>query len=147
MGGGLRHGYLRGGLESGGWADGYGAEWGRRVTLYLPGCWEHLCDLPAEYGSHGGVGVWAFFSSPTAVTLPCITGATQMISLPADQFVMVSNPYDRPATLSGADVVDTFNTATNSYSYTSAAGTVTLQAGQGAWVFSASGGTLTIAAT
>ena len=58
---------------------------------------------------------------------------------------MVGNPFDRPATVTGAPVVDTFNPSTNAY--TTATGTVTLGVGQGAWVFSSTGGTLTIAST
>ena len=91
----------------------------------------------------GGIGVWAFFFSPATVTLPCVSKQTLSVTLPANHFIMVANPGDTPATVSGADVVDTFNPATNSY--TSVTGTATLAPGQGAWVFSAHGGTMTIA--
>ena len=87
-------------------------------------------------------GYWAFFFSPTTVTLPCVSGTSITIQVPANHFIMVGDPFDRPATLSGAQVIDTFNTAANSYS--TSTGTATLAPGQGAWVFSASGGTLTI---
>lgn len=46
---------------------------------------------------------------------------------------------------SGADKADTFNPSTNSY--TTATGTVTLGVGQGAWVFSSTGGALTLTST
>ena len=60
-------------------------------------------------------------------------------------FGMAGNPTDGAVSVSGADVVDTFNPSTNAY--TTATGTVTLGVGQGAWVFSSSGGTLTITST
>ena len=98
--------------------------------------------FPVSTTLSGGMGVWAFFFTPTTVTLPCVTGTTQSILLPANHFIMVGNPFDKPATLTGAQVVDTFNPATNSY--TAATGAVTLGVGQGAWVFSSTGGTLII---
>ena len=99
-------------------------------------------SLSVFAGLSAGTGYWVFFFSPTTVTLPCVTSTTLLVTLPANHFIMVGDPFDRPATVSGAQMVDTFNPATNSY--TSATGTVTLQPGQGAWVFSSTGGTLTI---
>ena len=99
-------------------------------------------SFPTSAALSGGVGVWAFFSSPTPVALPFVAAQTLMFALPVSHFIMAGNPTDGPVSLSGADVVDTFNTATNSY--TSSTGAVTLQPGQGAWVFSRFGGTLTI---
>ena len=76
------------------------------------------------------------------MTLPCVTAQTQRIALPAGHFIMVGNPTDGPVSVSGADVVDTFNPATNAY--TTVTGTATLGPGQGAWAFSRAGGTLTL---
>ena len=101
--------------------------------------------FPTSAALSGGVGVWTFFFSPTTVTLPCVIAQSLSVPLPANHFIMVGNPFDRPATLSSADVMHTFNPATNSY--TTATGTVTLGVGQGAWVFSSSGGMLTITST
>ena len=98
--------------------------------------------LPVTASLSGGVGVWAFFFTPTTVTLPCVGKQTQLIVLPVNHFIMVANPGDTPATVSGADLVDTFNPATNTY--TTVTGTATLAPGQGAWVFSRAGGSLTI---
>jgi hypothetical protein len=86
-----------------------------------------------------GLGYWAFFSTPTTATLSA--GSPQRVSLPlpAGQWVMVGNPGSFPATVHGADMVYAYNPSTG-YQQTTA-----LQPGQGAWVFSASGGTVTIA--
>ena len=100
-------------------------------------------SFPTTVSLSGGVGVWAFFPQAGLVTgLPVVTAQTLHLTLPAGHFIMAGNPTDGPVSLSGADVVDTFNTATNQYSV--ATGTVTLAPGQGAWVFSRFGGTLTI---
>lgn len=87
-------------------------------------------------------GYWAYFPAATTVNLPVVTAQTTTVTLPANQFIQVGNPTDGAVSISGADMIDTFSTATNSY--TSASGTVTLQPGQGAWVFSKAGGTLTM---
>ena len=99
-------------------------------------------SLPVTKPLSGGVGVWAFFFTPATVTLPCVSKQTLTVTLPAGVFVLVGNPGDTTATLSGADFVDTFNATTQSYVTTK--GTATLPPGQGAWAFSAKGGSLTI---
>lgn len=85
-----------------------------------------------------GLGYWAFFSSATTMTIPSGSPQTVTKTLPAGQYIMVGNPGSRPATVSGADVV---------YVYDPGAGyqqTTILQPGQGAWVLSNRGGTVTI---
>jgi hypothetical protein len=101
-------------------------------------------SLANSAGITGGRGYWAYFNSPTAVT---ISGSGPSLpftaTIPAGQYVMVGNPSTTASvTVSGADVVYTFNTATNSY--TGGGATGTLAVGQGAWVFSNAGGTITI---
>ena len=100
-------------------------------------------SAPVSTALGGGIGVWAFFFSPTNVSLPCLRAQMFQVILPANHFVMVGNPGDTPAVLMGADAVETFNTLTNQY--TTTAGTTTLNPGQGAWVVSQGGGALTIA--
>lgn len=94
-------------------------------------------------GIVGGRGYWAYF--PTTTTVPLSGGGSSAlplsISIPAGQFVMVGNPSaTQSVTVTGADVVWLFNTA--SHSYSGGGNTATLQPGQGAWVFSCSGGLL-----
>jgi PKD repeat protein len=86
-----------------------------------------------------GLGYWVFFNAPTTATL--VAGSPQSVSLPipAGQWVMVGNPGSFPATVRGADVVFVYNPSSGYQA------TTTLQPGQGAWVFSNSSGTVTIA--
>ena len=96
-------------------------------------------SLPPSTPLQGTLGYWAYFPSASTVALPAVTAQSLTILLPANHYIMVGNPADRPVTLSGADVVFTYNAAQGQYS-----AVTTLQPGQGAWVFSRSGGTLTI---
>jgi hypothetical protein len=93
-------------------------------------------------GISGGRGYWAYYSSSATVTLSGSAPLPATFTAPAGQYIMVGNPTTTAVTVSGADVIYTFNTASNSYS--SGATSVTLQPGQGAWVFSNAGGTITM---
>ena len=86
---------------------------------------------------------WAFFSKATTINQPCVTGNGASVTLPANHFIMVGNPFNRSIALnaSGATIY-TFNTATNSYS--TFTGSATLGVGQGAWIISPAAGTLNI---
>jgi hypothetical protein len=100
--------------------------------------------LPNTTGITGGRGYWAYFFAPTAVALSG-NGPTlpYTVTAPAGQYIMVGNPSPtQPVTVTGADVVYTFNPATNSYQ--GGGGSATLQPGQSAWVYSTNGGTVTI---
>ena len=82
-------------------------------------------------------GYWAYFSAPTTETIPLVGTSSTTVSLPAGHWIMVGDPFDTPATVSGADVI---------YAYTPGAGYVAatvLDPGQGGWAFSLHGGTLT----
>ena len=98
-------------------------------------------------------GYWAYFTGSTTITLPVVSGTTQSVTLPSNHEIMVGNPFDKSATLSGSTSptwVLTFNTQANTFgSWTRADSgqTVQLAAGQGAFVFAAGGGTLTITST
>ena len=83
-------------------------------------------------------GYWAYFPAATTVTLQAVSAQTTTVALPANHYVMVGDPTNRPVTLSGADSVLTYSPS-GGY-----AQTTTLQPGQGAWVLSGGGGTLTI---
>ncbi len=89
-----------------------------------------------------GFGYWAYFNSPTTVSIP-YTGAQSVTkSLQPSQFIMIGNSSSSPATVTGADIVYTYNSAiTSGNPYTA---TTVLQPGQGAWALSYSGGNITI---
>jgi hypothetical protein len=84
-------------------------------------------------------GYWAFFNAAVAGTVPLSGPQTLTVALPPSQWVMIGNPGNSPATVTGADVVYTY-TVTSGYQ-----ATTTLQPGQGAWAISVAGGTATIA--
>jgi hypothetical protein len=133
---------------------------GRGVNVSYPAGWNLIAVpentmLPAPQGplytfqagdtayetvqnTQSGLGYWAYFSSPATATLA--SGSPQSVtkSLPAGQYVMLGNPGSFPATVKGADVVYAYDPATGYQQ------TTTLQPGQGAWVLSTNGGTVTI---
>jgi hypothetical protein len=83
-----------------------------------------------------GQGYWAYFPVATTGTIPVASGQTLTISLPAGNWIMIGNPGNTSATVTGADIVYTFN---GSYQTTT-----TLLPGQGGWAISVNGGTATI---
>jgi len=85
-----------------------------------------------------GRGYWAYFPTTGTITLPLVQPQTQTVPLPPGAWIMVGNPSSSPVTLFGADIAYTYNPATNYQP------TTTLGPGQGAWVLSFGGGTLTI---
>jgi len=86
-----------------------------------------------------GAGYLAFFPSSTTATLPMVTAASVSVQLPAGQFVLIGNPGDTAATVTGADTVLTFSPSSNSYTPSTS-----LPPGQGAWAMSNNGGQATI---
>ena len=113
---------------------------------------------PAFYRAAGNTltapqGVWAFYFSPKAITQPCVSGTSTTVSLPAGNYVMVGNPFNRPATITGSTTPTwaiTFNTATNTFGTWTQVGpgnSMALAVGQGAFVFASGGGALTITST
>ena len=107
-------------------------------------------SLPTNTPLGGGEGYWAYFASPTTVTLPAGVSGSLTSPLPSGQYVIAGNPFDGPATLQASKATTwaiMFNATTNSYSSWTridGGGSLTLPAGQGAWVFSPSAGTLTL---
>lgn len=95
-------------------------------------------DYQVAQNGQSGLGYWAYFSTPTTAVLPLTLPDSVTLQLPAGQFIMVGNPSSKTATVSGADIVYTYS-PTDGYQ-----ATTTLQPGQGAWVFSYNGGTVTI---
>jgi len=87
-----------------------------------------------------GVGYWAFVPIATQIALGPAAGASTTIALPAGQPVMIGNPGNTPATVTGADTIFIYSPGTSNYT----TGTQ-LQPGQGAWAMSTNGGQATIA--
>jgi hypothetical protein len=88
-----------------------------------------------------GKGYWAYFTASTQVTIQgaAPTGATT-ISAPAGQYIQVGNPNPtNNVTISGADTVYTYDPVAGQY-----IAATTLKPGQGAWVLSNAGGTITL---
>jgi len=85
-----------------------------------------------------GSGAWAYFNANTTTTIAMTNPGSMSVQLPAGQFVMIGNPGDTTATVSGADAVLVYNPSTQSYNQTTQ-----LAPGQGAWAISMRGGEAT----
>jgi PKD repeat protein len=87
---------------------------------------------------NAGEGYWAFFPGASSGSIP--PGSTGAVSVPlaAGGYVMIGNSGTTPATVSGADAVLIYDPIGGYQPAT------VLEPGQGAWAFSASGGTATI---
>ncbi|MGI8968787.1 MAG: hypothetical protein ACR2GA_06760 [Chloroflexota bacterium] len=96
--------------------------------------------ITPDQALHAGYGYWAYFNAGAAVRLSAGDLAPVSITIPAGQYVMLGNPSGvQPATVSGADVVFTYDPVQGYQSV------FVLQPGQGAWAFSFGGAMLTIA--
>lgn len=94
--------------------------------------------LPPTTPLEAGVGYWVHFSQPTSIAFPQGTDTPPVTrTLPPGKWVMIGDPFVTAAQVSGADVVDIYDAG----GYKPAS---TLQAGQGAWAYSAIGGTVTL---
>jgi hypothetical protein len=97
-------------------------------------------QVPNTQPVQAGVGYWAYFSSATTVTLSGSGSVPMTVTAPPSQFIMIGNPSaTQTVTVSGADAVYTFDPVANNYS----TGNV-LKPGQGAWVYSFNGATITM---
>lgn len=87
-----------------------------------------------------GQGYWAFFSNQTSVTLNGGSSSSITLSLAAGQWQQTADPSGTEnATVSGADLVFSYNPTTASYNQST-----TLLPGQGAWVLSFAGATVQV---
>jgi len=90
-----------------------------------------------------GAGVWGYNPAPQTVDgwaggmLPYIT-----MPLPAGHWIMVADPSPWPAEVTGADIVYIYDPIDGNYVETTA-----LRPLQGAWVWSGTGGTVTVSST
>jgi hypothetical protein len=88
--------------------------------------------------TQSGYGHWAYFPSPSTVSIPVTTPTTVTRALQPNEYIMIGNSGTTSATIAGADVVYIYN-PTSGYQVTNV-----LQPGQGAWVLSHTGGNVTI---
>jgi len=95
--------------------------------------------LPSGGTLKPGAGYLADFAASTTATLPMVTPATVSVQLPPGQFVLIGNPGNTNATVTGAGTVLVFNPTTSAYTAAS-----TLAPGTGAWAESDAGGQITI---
>ncbi len=65
--------------------------------------------LPPGSPLQAGVGYWAYFTAPTPASLAFATSGESTATLPPGQFVMIGNPDDTVATVTGADALFTWN--------------------------------------
>jgi hypothetical protein len=94
--------------------------------------------INAGTGLEPGLGYWAYLATGGSMTIPIVSLQPQSVPLPAGQWTMIGNPTSSPVQVFGGDVVYTYSPVSN-YQISN-----TLQPGQGAWVFSFNGGTLTM---
>ncbi|MGI8551139.1 MAG: hypothetical protein ACR2PL_10215 [Dehalococcoidia bacterium] len=85
-------------------------------------------------------GYWAYSKYRTIVGLPAGNDVPYSVGAPPNQLILIGDASGRrPATVTGADAVYADDSASGVYQQTG-----TLQPGQGAWVYSAAGGTVSI---
>jgi hypothetical protein len=95
--------------------------------------------LPAGSLLQAGQSYWAYFAGPAVNSIPVATGQTVQLQIPPSHFVMIGNPGSGTATVTGVDYMAIYDTTTSQFR-----ASTTLGPGQGAWAWSASGGTATI---
>jgi len=118
------------------------------ATLRLPSAFGPLYTLQAgdkEYEALGldqlqrGAGYWAFFRDNTAVRLPPSADESYSVDVPAGQWIMVGNPSTAAsARIAGADTAFVYSPLSGYRQDT------LVPVGYGAFVYSASGGTITV---
>jgi hypothetical protein len=97
-------------------------------------------SVPNTQPVNSGQGYWAYFTATTTVNLTGTATLPFTVSVPAGQYIQIANPSPtQTVTVSGADIVYTWDPAANNYAVST-----TLKPGQGAWVFSNAGGTITM---
>jgi hypothetical protein len=95
--------------------------------------------VPATSGVKPGYGYWAYFPSDGTGTLPASSRDAVQITLPPNQPVLIGNPFNTDASVSGVDNLTIYQPQTGTYVTTFGLGQ-----GQGAWAFSLKGGQATL---
>lgn len=90
-------------------------------------------------------GVWVYLSGGATVPMLPSSAADETVSIAPRTWGMIGDPYSMPVsvTLQPGDVAYTYDPVSGQYSQ-AIRDTLTLQPGQGAWLFSASGSTYAI---
>jgi PKD repeat protein len=97
-------------------------------------------SIPASTAAGAGRGYWALFNAPTTVTLAGSNVNTASVTASAGQWVMLGNPSaTQTLTIHNADLAITYDPVAAGYVVIS-----TLKPGQGAFVISLDGGTITV---
>jgi hypothetical protein len=86
-----------------------------------------------------GAGYWAYFDRDTTIDIRFQVFEYPSVALPAGHWVLVGNPLVLRAIPVGADLLYGYDPTTRKYSLRFAS---ILEPGQGAWAYSAAGGTL-----
>jgi len=88
---------------------------------------------------------WVYSAKATTTTVTVPSNVATSVTIAAKTWGMVGNPTALPATitLQAGDAAFTYDTSTQSYQATSGS-TLTLNPGQGAWLYSAAGGTYSV---
>lgn len=111
-----------------------------------PGDTNYEVVQPSQ-GSKNGVGYWAYFAAPTTLILGAGSTASMQVALPPRQWAMLGNPSGGSefAKISGIDSACYYDPRSGyNCGPCTVAQCVQLNPGQGAWVYSASGGIATI---
>jgi hypothetical protein len=95
--------------------------------------------IPSGSPLIAGQSYWAYFGGPVTNVISLASGQSATVQLPPNHAVMIGNPGSGTATVTGADSVSVYNPATGQYQQSTSIGP-----GQGAWAWSANGGTATI---
>jgi hypothetical protein len=94
--------------------------------------------------SGNGEGVWQYESTPQSVTMPTDNTAYYSVQVGATEWGMIGNPYSIPQTVTLQSGDYAFTYAPGSGYSSAQTGSVTLQPGEGAWIYSAAGGTYVV---
>ncbi|MHB8574558.1 MAG: hypothetical protein ACYDCQ_04430 [Dehalococcoidia bacterium] len=114
------------------------------ATYTLGGGDADYVQNPGSAPIAGGKGYWAYFPTDTNVTLNGAGLPSVRVTLPPNQYVMIGDPSGTQSALVDGvfDQVLTYNASSQRYDTTT-----TLDIGQGAWVISSAGGTVTLTAS
>lgn len=95
-------------------------------------------SLQPDQASKTGYGYWAYFAADATVTFAADGPLSYTLTLPPGQWVLVGDPSaTNPVNVTGADLAYTYDPIAGQYQQAT-----TLEPGQGAWVFSSSGGAI-----
>ena len=125
------------------------------LYTWQPGDTSYETVQPSQ-GAKNGLGYWAYFASPTTITLAAGSNTPTQLNLPAGQWAIAGDPSGAEfAMISGIDMAYTYDPTNGYVSVLGACGGAApppgvtphcafLSAGQGVWIYSAAGSTVSI---